>query len=154
MVARVHATLAPVVDRVWISVAALRDDLPVDAAQVVDVYVGAGPLAGIHAGLCVSSARRLLVVASDLPHLTADVLHSLLTAYAPSEAPVVGRTPDGRLQPLCALYPKALVGLIDARLAAGQRAMLGLLDACPYVVTVPVPAEPLANLNTRPQESR
>ncbi|NBC16787.1 MAG: hypothetical protein GVY18_05640 [Bacteroidetes bacterium] len=58
-------------------------------------------------------------------------------------------TPDGRIHPLCAIYHRRLLPIVQAHLDAGQRALHRLLDAASDVQYIPVPAAPLRNVNTR-----
>lgn len=89
-----------------------------------------GPLAALAAGMGALSVRGhegpVLLVACDLPLLSAPLLHFLADRLGDADAavPVVG----GRDQPLCACYaPRA--GSVAARLAGrGKRAMTDLLD--------------------------
>jgi molybdopterin-guanine dinucleotide biosynthesis protein A len=69
----------------------------------------------------------VLVVATDLPLLTADLLLALV-AWPEADA-VVPRTASG-LHPLCALYRREpVLAVARARLADGRLALRGLLDA-------------------------
>jgi molybdopterin-guanine dinucleotide biosynthesis protein A len=71
------------------------------------------PLTGIVCALRNAAGRPVLVVAGDMPLVTADVLAALIRAPlggAPALVPRAG----GRLQPLCARYePAALDALQD-----------------------------------------
>lgn len=147
MIVRVYEVLAPLVARVWISVAEERPDLPINAEQVVDRYAEAGPLAGIHAAMRATDAGALLVLAADIPYITREVLLAVLTTSAGLHVPVVVRTPDRRLQPLCGRYPTALLPEVESHLGQGRRSMHGFLEACAEVAVVDVPAVPLANFN-------
>lgn len=90
----------------------------------------AGPrcaLRGLVAALETSAAERVLVVATDLPLLTADLLLGLV-AWPEADA-VVPKDAEAA-QPLCALYRRAAVLPVAAqRLAAGELALQGVLDA-------------------------
>ncbi|HEX7071775.1 MAG TPA: molybdenum cofactor guanylyltransferase [Rhodothermales bacterium] len=149
MLVRVHDVLAPLVRRVWISVARERNDLPVDAPQVVDLYADAGPLAGLHAGLLATDAPAVLVLAVDLPSITPEVMRRIRDAEAGPDVPVVARGTDGRLQPLCGRYPRTVLPVIAARLEAGRRSVHGLLEVAPGPVVVEVEASALRNVNHR-----
>jgi len=90
----------------------------------------AGPqcaLRGLVSGLAAASGERALVVATDLPFLTSDLLLALV-AWPEADA-VVPRT-RGRAHPLCAIYRRA-PALVESRsrLAAGRLALQGLVDA-------------------------
>jgi molybdopterin-guanine dinucleotide biosynthesis protein A len=84
-------------------------------------------LRGVASALAAASCERVLVVATDLPLLSADVLLALV-AWPEADA-VVPRTASG-LQPLCALYRREpVLAVARARLADGRLALRGLLDA-------------------------
>lgn len=84
-------------------------------------------LRGLVAALEVCTAECVLVVATDLPLLTAELLLGLV-AWPAADA-VVPRDAEGA-QPLCALYRRAAVlPVARQRLAAGELALRGVLDA-------------------------
>jgi molybdopterin-guanine dinucleotide biosynthesis protein A len=88
----------------------------------------AGPrcaLRGLVGALEATRALRVLVVATDLPGLTADLLLALVAL--PEADVVVPCSPEG-LEPLCALYRReSVLPLARARLGAGELALHGLL---------------------------
>ena len=85
---------------------------------IPDRVSGRGPLGGIISALEHSSYEWNLIVACDMPLLAAAPLESLVKKALNSSAEVITpRTPDGLLQPLCAMYSKsALEGLLTALL--------------------------------------
>jgi molybdopterin-guanine dinucleotide biosynthesis protein A len=84
-------------------------------------------LRGVAGALAAASCERVLVVATDLPLLSADLLLALV-AWPEADA-VVPRTASG-LHPLCALYRREpVLAVARARLADGRLALRGLLDA-------------------------
>jgi molybdopterin-guanine dinucleotide biosynthesis protein A len=84
----------------------------------------------------------VLVVATDLPLLTPDLLLALV-AWPEADA-VVPRTAEGS-HPVCALYRvEVVLPVARARLAAGRLALHGLLDA---VATSYLEAEDLARVD-------
>jgi molybdopterin-guanine dinucleotide biosynthesis protein A len=84
-------------------------------------------LRGVASALAAASCERVLVVATDLPLLSADVLLALV-AWPEADA-VVPRTASG-LHPLCALYRRdPVLAVARDRLADGRLALRGLLDA-------------------------
>lgn len=94
---------------------------------VADAVPGGGPLAGIAAGLAHATTPWLLVVAGDMPHLSAPVLGLLLGA-AGDGVDAVGIRIGGRPEPLLCLYRVAPVRpRVEARLAAGQLKASALL---------------------------
>ena len=85
-----------------------------------------GPLAGLDAALFHGRDDVVLVVACDMPFITADLLAHLLSRVGGADA-VVPKTDRG-YHPLCAVYTRACQPAIRRRLAAGQLAVRRLLD--------------------------
>jgi molybdopterin-guanine dinucleotide biosynthesis protein A len=85
------------------------------------------PLRGLVSALAAARAPRVLVVATDLPLLSADLLLALVAW--PAAAAVVPRTPDGP-HPLCALYARGeVLPVARAELAAGRLSLGRVLAA-------------------------
>ncbi len=148
MIHRVHDAVAAVAAPVWVSVRDPADrPLGPDVPVVIDAVPGAGPLAGVVAGLQRLEAEWLLVVACDLPLLRADALHALIDAARPGTAAVVARGGDGRPQPLCACYHRAVRDVAEAHLAARRLALHDLLAALDPVRFVRLPDDVLLNVN-------
>lgn len=86
-----------------------------------DVSPGFGPLSGIQTALTYCRREWALVLACDLPFVTADLLGVLLEQREGADA-VVPRDKDDFLQPLCALYStrclSATVELINSDIPA------------------------------------
>jgi len=86
---------------------------------IPDPVDGFGPLAGLLAALDDSTSSWNLVVACDMPHLRQKFLEFLLSEARKSTADVVLPVgPEGRTEPLCAVY--ALRGLATIRHAVGN----------------------------------
>jgi molybdopterin-guanine dinucleotide biosynthesis protein A len=81
---------------------------------------GEGPAGGLLAALS-NTSERSLVVACDMPWLSADVLHSLIVHE--SKAEVVAVRSDRGLEPLCAVYDRRCLPVLRAALNAGERAL-------------------------------
>ena len=94
-----------------------REGFPVSVTRLEDQTPGLGPLGGIAAALAAMRSPRLLVLAVDLPMMTADFLGALLAenGAGPTVGGVVPQTSDGYFEPLAAVYPRS------ARAAAGDR---------------------------------
>jgi molybdopterin-guanine dinucleotide biosynthesis protein A len=92
-----------------------------------DVYRGAGPLAGIHAALVATAGHDGVVcVAGDMPFV-APALLELLRDHAPEAGAVVPRL-AGRPEPLLARWSPACLPVVDAQLAAGERAVHAIFE--------------------------
>ena len=100
-----------------------HDTLP-GLRVVPDLIPGAGPLGGIYTAIRAASPGRALVVACDMPFLTAAFLRRLVAESAGVDA-VVPRTADG-YHPLCAVYAASAAARIRQRIQGGQ---LKVVDA-------------------------
>ena len=126
---------------VWLIAEALR---PVTTSvQVVGSYAGTtdnslpkipdlqnkwGPLGGIEAALHAGQGKFCVIVACDLPFVTAELFARLLSFRETSDA-IVPRQEDGRPQPLCAVYQReeCLVAAENA-IANNQHSPRAMLD--------------------------
>jgi molybdopterin-guanine dinucleotide biosynthesis protein A len=85
---------------------------------VADAVENAGPLSALYTALLIAPADRTVVLAGDMPLVTATLVDALFT-MAPDEDAVVPRTPDG-LHPLCGCYRRSAALRLKARLDAGK----------------------------------
>lgn len=128
VVARLRAVCAPVL-------LAVGDDprrLEGRADGVVcDELSGAGPLAGIAAGLAATATETVAVCAVDHPHPSPPLLAGLagLAAGRDAAVPVVDAMP----QPLHAVWTRAALPTVRAYLAAGHRSVRGALDQLDWI---------------------
>ena len=122
---RIARLLAGLFDEVML----VGGDPPADAPgrRVRDVEGTRCGLRGLVSALDAAGGERVLVVATDLPLVTADLLLALV-AWPEADA-VVPRTADGS-HSLCALYRRdSVLPVAQARLAAGVLELRGLLGA-------------------------
>ena len=111
-----------------------------------DLHAGAGPLAGVEAGLAASPHDVAVAVACDMPRVSADLLRRLAEASAGADAAVPRIA--GRPEPACAAYRRSAAGPIGAALEAGRlRATDALADLHVRWLDGEDPAL-FANLNT------
>ncbi|ODU25253.1 MAG: hypothetical protein ABS95_00575 [Verrucomicrobia bacterium SCN 57-15] len=118
--------LAPV--ELFISGRADTDYSSLGCPVLTDAFTDAGPLAGIAAGLDAASAPLVLVLAVDMPNMTASVLRGLLSLSA-SGVGVVPRV-KRRVEPLAAFYPKAAAPLAVDLLQRQLRAVRTFAEHC------------------------
>jgi molybdopterin-guanine dinucleotide biosynthesis protein A len=87
---------------------------------VADTVPGAGPLAGIAAGLAAAATPWLLVIAGDMPHVSGALL-DLLIGRATPEVDAVGIRIGALPEPLlCLLRVAAACTVVAARLAGAR----------------------------------
>lgn len=148
MIAHVHEALAEVVASVLVGVrnADTRFPLPPSVRYIVDT-AGAGPLAGVHAGLRATETPWLLVIACDLPAINPASLHELIQACEDEFLAVVAQSSEGRAHPLCACYHRDVLPVVDAQLLRGHLAMHMLLEQLPTRY-VSLPDATLQNVNS------
>jgi molybdopterin-guanine dinucleotide biosynthesis protein A len=87
------------------------------ARHVPDVVDGGGPLAGLYSALLVATTATVLILAGDMPFVTAPLLRRLATPATGDEA-LVPKT-AGRWHPLCASYQRSVALRIKPRLDRG-----------------------------------
>lgn len=94
--------------------------------MTADHFPGKGPLAGIHAGLIAARAEVNLVVACDMPFISAGLGVLLVELIGEYDAvvPVI----EGKTHPLFAVYRKTIIKEIENCLKNDSLRMIHLLD--------------------------
>ncbi|HZG54217.1 MAG TPA: molybdenum cofactor guanylyltransferase [Pyrinomonadaceae bacterium] len=118
---RVAAALGALAPEISI-VSARPESAGLSFPLVEDIYRSCGALGGLHAALAACRAPWAAVVSCDLPFVTGELFTRLGALRTEDVDAVVPRQPDGRPQPLCALYAPARCLELAARLlGAGER---------------------------------
>ncbi|WP_099319180.1 molybdenum cofactor guanylyltransferase [Mycobacterium ostraviense] len=123
---------------------------PLPAAVLRDEVRGLGPLPATGRGLraaAAAGARLAFVCAVDMPLLTVELIDDLVRRAVQTNAEVVLPW-DGRSHYLAAVYRTELADRVDALVAAGERRMSALVDACDAQRIVMSNSGPLSNVNT------
>jgi len=126
-------------ERVLESARAVTDDVRIvgDPAKyaafaptIPDIFPGCGPLAGIHAALRTSDREVNLILAVDVPFVTAELLRYLIdrAEELPMSLATVVRTTNG-WQPLCAVYRREFAELAEKSMRGGRYKIDALFDA-------------------------
>jgi molybdopterin-guanine dinucleotide biosynthesis protein A len=95
---------------------------PVEIRRVVDAIPEGGPLGGIIAAMAASTSTHLVVLAVDLPRLPPAWFAQLRLRLEP-RAGAVGQRDDGLFEPLAAIYPRAMAGLMVEEFSAGRQSL-------------------------------
>lgn len=110
---------------------ALVARLPIPARVVADIFPGAGPLAGLHAGLAAASYDAVLAVATDMPFVNHAVVEAMVGLCEEPDAVVPRLNADGfdepQPEPLHAVYRKTCLPAIEAALRANRRRVVSFL---------------------------
>ncbi len=91
-----------------------------------DIFQDAGPLAGIHAALKQVTSEQIFVVGCDMPLVQESLIQRLCSHEKKWDA-VVPQLNKG-LEPLCALYNKNCLPVIEENLQKGHRKLHALFD--------------------------
>jgi len=121
------------VGRVVANLCALSDDIilvsnspklyaDLDVRHTSDRFQGAGPLAGLHAGLQTARHEWAFVAACDMPLVDHRLVRFMVVLTAGYDA-VVPRVGDA-IEPLHALYSQACLPAIETRLQSEQRRVI------------------------------
>lgn len=125
-VERVASALACVTERVSV-VGGSEESASWHLPVVPDRFAKWGALGGLHGALAACRAPWAAVVACDLPFVTGELFARLAGLRGNFDA-VVPVQPDGRLQPLCALYRvEPCRDLAEQLIASGERRPRALL---------------------------
>jgi molybdopterin-guanine dinucleotide biosynthesis protein A len=142
--------LADVCQDVFVSVRAEQAaELPAGLQPLPDTFLGLGPLGGILSAFRHDPNAAWLVLACDLPFLTADVLRQLVAGRQPARLATAFRSPGNE-------FPEPLITIFEPRAYPELLRFLGLGYSCPRkmlinsdVEVLPTPGgEALRNVNT------
>jgi molybdopterin-guanine dinucleotide biosynthesis protein A len=144
------ALLAEVCQDVFVSCRAEQAaELPTGLQPLPDTFLGLGPLGGILSAFRQDPNAAWLVLACDLPFLTADVLRQLVAGRQPSRLATAFQSPGSD-------FPEPLITIFEPRAYPELLRFLGLGYSCPRkmlinsdVEVLPTPVgEALRNINT------
>jgi molybdopterin-guanine dinucleotide biosynthesis protein A len=120
---------------------------------IPDLYPGEGPLGGIltalHHSLHQTGADWNLIVACDMPEVSAAFLQKLLAAAEDCGADaLLPAGPSGKLEPLCAVYHRRSLGPMELHFARGVRKVTAALEGVRTVCLSVQELAPFQNVNT------
>ena len=115
-----------------------------------DPIENAGPLGGVLAALNHSNGRPVVVVPTDMPLVSVELIQRLAHPQLSGSETRVARAGD-QIQPLCAAYGHGVGTVIADRLERSMRSAMGLIESLPSVDYVETDPHTLTNINT-PQE--
>src|SRR5215204_6287262 len=131
---------ARIIDRQLSALSSIADDIRIvanDAERyaalgvriIPDAIADAGPLGGIYSALVDARHDTVIVIACDMPFVTAALLERLVTEHRAGDQvdAVVPRSARG-LEPLCAVYDRRCANSARARIERGALQVAGFLD--------------------------
>lgn len=125
------------------------------APVLADKVEDRGPLAGIHTALSATATDWNVMLAVDLPLVSASLLRFIADACSGAAEQVVIPRIQGKLQTLCAAYHRRVLAECDAALRNGESSIVRFLTRIPMRTLVEAelsdqgfPAEMFLNVNT------
>lgn len=112
-----------------------------------DIYIGNGPLSGIHSALKNAENHKVLCIACDMPLISKKTLDLIGSIKGDYEV-LVPRIND-RLQPMCAIYSKSLIPKIEKSLFNGENKLQKFILSTKYkVIENNLSLKDFSNINT------
>jgi molybdopterin-guanine dinucleotide biosynthesis protein A len=108
-------------EAIWLSARTRPDWCPPDVKVILDHPPSRGPLSGISAAFLSMSTTHLIVLAVDMPRMTAEHLQKLRDLVEPGRGVVSFE--DDMAQPLCAIYPREAATVAERNIASGNASM-------------------------------
>lgn len=126
---RVQEALAPYCEKIYLSVEDKKYYKETGLPSVEDRYSGIGPMGGLHAGLSGmdSPGNALFVAACDMPFFTAEAAGKVVDAYQKNKIVTLAEE-QGRIHPLCGIYPGTVLLVIEKMIGEGNYRMMNLLS--------------------------
>lgn len=150
LLARAFATVSAVAVKTTVIARTPYPGFPV----IADLRPDCGPLAGIETALSVAQTDAVIVLACDMPFVTADFL-KLLTSKAGKDRAVIPVDAAGRPCGVCAVYGRKILPQVSNRLDADERRLERLFSSIvvefvPFTdfAALPDAERFLVNLNT------
>ena len=125
MLDRALRRFGAVFPRVLVSVAGPEKFPELGDRRVFDRYPGAGPLAGLHAGL-LEAGEAVFLTGADMPFSSPEKALALAALCGEEDACVLTDT-DGRWEPLFGYYRPSVLPKAEELLSSGRRSMGALL---------------------------
>lgn len=97
---------------------------------IKDIYVGNGPISGIHSALVHSETEEVLCIACDMPLISKNTLEAL--GKIDEEYDVLVPKVNDRLQPLCSIYSKKILKPLEIALMNGDNRLQNLIFRLNY----------------------
>jgi len=139
--------LAPAFSEVMVSFAEPEQlEQPVPYRVVFDRKRGAGPLAGLEAGLVAARHDVVFALACDMPYVTRELAEMAVTAARTCDA-AIPRV-DGRPEPACGAYRRTALPAVTAALNAGRLKAADVAEQLDVTWLEDLDPVQLASLNT------
>jgi molybdopterin-guanine dinucleotide biosynthesis protein A len=78
---------------------------------ISDIFPQRGPLSGIHSALSFTNSRKNFIISCDMPFISYEMINYLMDTKSDSE--IVIPKAQGRIQPLCGIYSKSILPIVE-----------------------------------------
>jgi molybdopterin-guanine dinucleotide biosynthesis protein A len=113
-----------------------------------DAVENCGPIGGLHTALLTTQAEWNVLVACDMPEVSAAFLKRLLEAAEATDADCVVPEHQGKINPLCAVYHRRLLPAVKAAVDLKLFKMQDFIATLRALRWPVFDARPLQNVNT------
>ncbi len=101
---------------------------PHDYPIIEDIYKDCGPAGGIFSSLKASSKKSNLIIPIDIPKVSTGLIEHLIDQADPKNISVI-RLPNGFIEPLCGIYPKSALSIVESFINKGNYKIMSILQA-------------------------
>jgi len=117
---------------------------------ITDIYKNIGPVAGLYSCLKASQTDVNIVIPCDTPQLTTALYKQMLSEFQKYKNldAVVPRLPDGKVEPLIAVYSKKILPEIEKSIAVDDYKLVNLLSKINTKYVDITDIEQFKNINT------
>lgn len=148
LAAHVAGQVAGCTERVWLIGSAERYGR-LGYPVVDDLEPGCGPLGGIITALAASEAQWNMIIACDMPGITTEFAASLFAEAETGDADIImPQGPSGRPDPLCAVYHRRCLQILQDAFRAGTRKVTAATSGLRVRMIQVESADALHNVNT------
>ena len=111
VIEKVRDLMTEIFENVLLSTNNLEQHRFLGLEMVPDLYENRGPVSGIHASLISSRTHKNFFLSCDLPLISREIIRYIIDYDSPKQivVPIV----EGEIQPLCGVFRKSLIPLIE-----------------------------------------
>ena len=117
-----------VCDEVFVSGPAGKDYSGYGLRVVEDEHPRIGPMEGIRQSLRHAAAERVFICACDMPFVRSEMILHLAGCISPDDDACVFHS-EGRIHPLCGIYRRTALPVVQQMIAAGRYRVMELLSS-------------------------
>lgn len=115
-------------DEVLVSAASKNDYKDIKYDIYEDEHKGIGPIEGIYQIVSHAANDYVFVCAVDMPFVSAELV-SYMAEFISSDYDCYVMMDDNHIHPLCAIYSKAVLPVIEKLIAEGKYRLMGILNS-------------------------